>query len=374
MGARFDIFGYGICAFVFVKEKENKTMNNSIQDWINLFEENDLDDEAMHAVGIRNVDTRKRKRTAESRIVQTNQDDVKASASILDAIEGGFKISYQPSRHEAGWLLNALGGFFLDQWFDDILRIIKGGKEASVYLCKAHPSVGVPYLAAKVYRPRQFRNLRKDHIYREGRDVLDGDGQTIHKDREIRAILHKTGYGKQLMHTSWIDYEVQAMKTLYEAGADVPRLYESGNMALIMDYIGDAAMAAPTLQEVNLDGTEARYLFERTVHNIELMLANGIVHGDLSAYNILYWAGEITLIDFPQMVLPESNRNAFRIFRRDVQRICEYFARQGVKTDIDQLVERIWNAHAYPKVHELPSYMLQEDGEEDDADFGEWDD
>jgi RIO kinase 1 len=355
-----------------MKEKENKTMNN-VQEWIDYFEENDLDEEALHAVGVRNVDTRKRKQAAEARVVKTSQDDVKASASIMDAIEGGFNITYQPSRHEAGWLLNALGGFFLDQWFDDILRIVKGGKEASVYLCKAHPSVGIPYLAAKVYRPRQFRNLRKDHIYREGRDVLDGDGQAIHKDREVRAILHKTGYGKQLMHTSWIDYEVQAMRKLHEAGADVPMLFESGNMALIMEYIGDETMAAPTLHEVNLDGTEARYLFERTIHNVELMLANGIVHGDLSAYNILYWDGRITLIDFPQMVLPATNRNAFPIFRRDVQRVCDYFSHQGVQTDAGRLVEQIWNAHAYPKVHELPSYMLQDDeNDEEEGDFGEW--
>ena len=343
---------------------------NSIQEYIKLFEENDLDDVAMHAIGVRNVDIRKRKQGAAARVVQTNQDDVKANASILDVIEEGFNITYHPSRHEAGWLLNALGGFFLDQWFDDILRVVKGGKEASVYLCQAHESVGVPYLAAKVYRPRQFRNLRKDHVYREGRNVLDAEGHDSLKDREYRAIKNNTAYGKALMHTSWIEYEVQAMNTLYAAGADVPKLYTRGNMALIMDYIGDEVGGAPTLHEVDLDGTEARYLYERTVHNIELMLANGIVHGDLSAYNILYWDGEITLIDFPQVVMPDSNRNAFRIFRRDVQRVCEYFSHQGVETDSKRLVEQIWNAHAYPKVHELPANMLVDEDEEDIS--GDW--
>ena len=338
---------------------------NSIQEYIKLFEENELDDTAMHAIGVRNVDIRKRKQGAEARVVHTNQDDFIANDSILDVIEEGFNITYHPSRHEAGWLLNALGGFFLDQWFDDILRVVKGGKEASVYLCKAHESVGAPYLAAKVYRPRQFRNLRKDHVYREGRDILDGGGHVIHDDRQLNAIRHKTAYGQQLMHTSWIDHEVKAMKILTEAGADVPGLYASGNMALIMDYIGDEVGGAPTLQEVHLDSTEARILYECTVHNIELMLANGIIHGDLSAYNILYWDGEITLIDFPQIVTPENNRNAFPIFRRDVQRVCEYFSHQGVKTDAAKLVEQIWNAHAYPKVHELPAYMLVDEDEED---------
>lgn len=337
---------------------------HTIQQWIDDFEDNELDDTAMHAIGVRNVDLRKRKKGSEGKVVHTSQDDVVASASILDAIEGGFEITYQPSRHEAGWLLNALGGFYLDQWFDDVLRMVKGGKEASVYLCQAHESVGVPYLAAKVYRPRQFRNLRKDHLYREGRDILDGAGHIIHDDRQLHAIEKKTAYGQQLMHTSWIDHEVKALQTLHAAGADVPRLYASGEMALIMDYVGDEAGCAPTLQEVDLDLAEAKELFERTVHNIEIMLANGIIHGDLSAYNILYWEGAITLIDFPQMVLPDRNRNAFRIFRRDVQRICEYFSRQGVNIDTDNLVEQLWNAHTYPKEHELPAF-LQDDGEEE---------
>lgn len=352
-------------------------MSNNLQQWTEYFEDNDdVDETTMSNLGIRNVDMRKRKQGAAVKVVQTNQDDVRVTnASALDAIEGGFELTYVPSRHEAGWLFNALGGFFLDQWFDDILRVVKGGKEASVYLCKAHESVGVPYLAAKVYRPRQFRNLRKDHVYREGRAYLDGDGHVIHDDRQLRAIQLKTGYGQQLLHTSWIDYEVKAMQTLHEAGADVPKLYANGDMALIMDYIGDESGGAPTLQEVDLNGAEARILYERTIHNIELMLANGIVHGDLSAYNILYWEGEITLIDFPQIVMSDSNRNAFNIFRRDVQRICEYFTKQGVKTDANQLVDQIWNAHAYPKVHELPAFM-RNDGEEENLDdnFEEYDD
>jgi RIO kinase 1 len=338
---------------------------HNIQQWIDDFEENELDDTAMHAIGIRNVDLRKRKKGSEGKVVHTSQDDVIASASILDAIEGGFEITYQPSRHEAGWLLNALGSFYLDQWFDDVLRMVKGGKEASVYLCQAHESVGVPYLAAKVYRPRQFRNLRKDHLYREGRDILDGGGHIIHDDHSLHAIEKKTAYGKQLMHTSWIDHEVQALQTLHAAGADVPRLYANGEMALIMDYIGDEVSGAPTLQEVDLDSGEAKELFERTIHNIEIMLANGIIHGDLSAYNILYWEGAITLIDFPQLVLPDRNRNAFRIFQRDIQRVCEYFSRQGVNTESERLIEKLWNAHTYPKVHELPVFLLDDEREDE---------
>jgi hypothetical protein len=208
----------------------------NIQEWIEFFEENEVNEKALSAFKVRNVNTIKEKRDLNAPVIQTNQDDLQVTnASALDAIEGGFELTYQPSRHEAGWLFNALGGFFLDQWFDDILRMVKGGKEASVYLCKAHESVGIPYLAAKVYRPRQFRNLRKDHVYREGRSYIDGEGHVILDHGQLNAIQKKTGYGRQLAHVSWIEYEVKAMKTLYKAGGDVPKLYASSGMALIMD-------------------------------------------------------------------------------------------------------------------------------------------
>jgi RIO kinase 1 len=71
----------------------------------------------------------------------------------------------------------------------------------------------------------------------------------------------------------------------------------------------------------------------------------GLVHGDLSAYNVLYWQGKITLIDFPQVTLTESNSNAWRILRRDVRRVCEYFALQGVDADADRLARQLWDEH-----------------------------
>jgi len=77
------------------------------------------------------------------------------------------------------------------------------------------------------------------------------------------------------------------------------------------------------------------------------MLANGIVHADLSAYNILYWDGEITLIDFPQVISPGGHRYAYQIFRRDVTRVCEYFSRQGVHADPARLAADLWTAHGY---------------------------
>jgi RIO kinase 1 len=120
------------------------------------------------------------------------------------------------------------------------------------------------------------------------------------------------------------------MQVLHAAGADIPKPYASGNNAILMGYYGDAIMGAPTLNDVDLDRTEARQLFERVIHNIDLMLSHNRVHGDLSAYNILYWDGDIVLIDFPQAIHPEINHSSYKIFQRDVVRVCEYFARQGM--------------------------------------------
>ena len=96
---------------------------------------------------------------------------VKAELAAQPETQGEFDFSYHASRHERLWIVNSLGGFYEDHWLDDVLRLLQGGKEANVYQCAANPNSipGVEYLAAKVYRPRQFRNLKNDHLYREGR-------------------------------------------------------------------------------------------------------------------------------------------------------------------------------------------------------------
>ena len=114
-----------------------------------------------------------------------------------------------------------------------------------------------------------------------------------------------------------------------------------------MGYCGDRDMAAPTLNTVTLEDGEAEPLFKEVVRNIELMLDHGLIHGDLSAFNILYWDGEITLIDFPQVVEYERNTNAYMILRRDVLRVCEYFASQGYEQDAQTLTDQLWEAYAF---------------------------
>jgi RIO kinase 1 len=96
-----------------------------------------------------------------------------------------------------------------------------------------------------------------------------------------------------------------------------------------MGYVGSREQAAPTLSEVGLETREASALFRTVLQSIEAMLRQSIIHGDLSAYNILYWNGRATVIDFPQITSPETNTNARALLDRDMTRVCEYFSRQG---------------------------------------------
>jgi len=272
------------------------------------------------------------------------------AAELADAShvsEGSFQITYKPARYEAIWLQASLEPFFTQALIEDVLALVKGGKEANVYLCKATRHLPVRYIAAKVYRPRQFRNLRNDKMYREGRELLNSLGTPIkdRDNREMRAIRNKTSFGAELTHISWLMHEYVTLQRLHQLGAAVPMPVGVGDNAILMDFIGVSGQPAPVLHGINLPPDDANRLFAEVMRNVELMLQHGMIHGDLSAYNILYWERAVTLIDFPQVTLSESNHNAYRIFQRDVQRVCEYFAQQGVACDARQLVEEMWGEY-----------------------------
>jgi RIO kinase 1 len=273
--------------------------------------------------------------------------------------------TYQASRSERWWLIDSLGTFYDERWFDDVLMIVKGGKEASVYQCKGNASTGAAWIAAKVYRPRVLRALRNDTLYKEGRALLDEDGLVVKDHGKLKAVHKGSAFGKEVTHTSWIEHEVRTMQALHAAGLDVPRFYASGSNAILMEYIGDADAAAPALIDVDLDPAEARRLFQRVMRNLEGMLRLGVVHGDLSAYNILYWQGGITLIDFPQAIDPEKNPNGFEIFERDVVRVCEYFTRQGARADGRVLARKFWHARGHHILPRVDPALLDPEDEHD---------
>ena len=276
-----------------------------------------------------------------------------------------FKFTYKAARFEEVWLLNSLVNIAEYQWISDVLRKVKGGKEASVYLCRSGPAIDVPLVAAKVYRPRRLRNLKNDSQYRSGRVDLDENRQAIVRDRDIHAMEKRTVYGEELRHQSWIAYEFQTLEILREAGADVPKPYALEKNSILMDYIGDLEVAAPTLNTVTLDPDEVTPLFDRVIRNVDLLLSNQRIHGDLSAYNILYWEGDITLIDFPQVVPPEGNPAAWTIFLRDITRVCQYFTSQGLKCDARKLAADLWTSHGYRVVKEVHPSQLDADDPQD---------
>ena len=291
-----------------------------------------------------------------------------ANSEFLDGQDDSrrnFKFTYSAARFEEGWLLESLGDFYEHQWITDVLMRLKGGKEASVYLCRSGPAIEEPLVAAKVYRPRTLRNLKNDSQYRTGRVDLDESGRAIVKDGDIHAMKKRTAYGEELRHQSWIAYEFQTLETLVAAGADVPKPYAMEKNAILMDYIGDLDVAAPTLNTVTLERDEVQPLFERVLHNIDILLSRDRIHGDLSAYNILYWDGEITLIDFPQVVPPEGNPAAWTIFLRDVTRICQYFASQGFRRDARRLAADLWTSHGHRVTKEIDPQHLDPEKKED---------
>lgn len=323
---------------------------------LNLYDE--LDDLDLDEKGrLRHPTRNAKKLPASEQVFLRKQDDSRAN----------FAFTYKAARFEAGWLLDSLGGFYEHQWISDVLRRVKGGKEASVYLCRAGAQIPTDLIAAKVYRPRMLRNLKNDHAYREGRDNLNEEGKIVLDDGQQHAMAKRTEYGKNLLHQSWIAYEFTSMQALHAAGADVPEPYEMAHNAILMSFIGDLDGCAPTLSEVSLNRPEARTLFERVIYNLEIFLAHERIHGDLSAYNILYWEGALTLIDFPQVVSPKINRNAYAIFQRDVTRVCEYFVKQGLTLNPRKLAADLWQKHGYQPSPEIHPGLLDADDERDRA-------
>lgn len=249
-----------------------------------------------------------------------------------------MNFSYEPTRFEEEWLPHSLGGFYEDEWFTNVLYRVKGGKEANVYCCEANPSTGLKFLAAKVYRPRKFRTMRNDAVYREGRQGTS--------DRRLqRALKKKTRKGRLVETASWIDHEYRTLRVLHAAGADVPKPLALGENAILMEYVGDGNGAAPTLHEVGLTPEEAGRFFERLIENVRRFLSCDMIHGDLSAYNVLYWEGNFKVIDFPQTVDPVNNPSAFPLLVRDVERLCQYFAKYGIESHAVAFAEDMWRRY-----------------------------
>ncbi|MBI3270321.1 MAG: phosphotransferase, partial [Planctomycetes bacterium] len=179
-------------------------------------------------------------------------------------------------------------------WIIEVLHPVKSGKEATVYCCRAHPSLGCEFVAAKVYRPREHRTFKNDAAYQEGR--------WRRENRAARAFRNKSEFGREVQAGAWIEQEWETLRALHRAGVSVPRPLRRAGSVLLMEFLGEESMAAPCLQSVRLDASEAGPALAALLADIERMLSVNVVHGDLSAFNILWAGGRPRIIDLPQAV------------------------------------------------------------------------
>jgi RIO kinase 1 len=223
----------------------------------------------------------------------------------------------------------------------EILRPIRSGKEADVYLCRATPHMtgGVDLVAAKMLRPRHQRRFRNDAIYLEGRYRK--------RTHEVKAMEAKHRVGRELAHGAWIEHEWATLRALHAAGADVPRPIARSSVGLLMTHVGDEDVSASQLREVRLGRDEATGALERLLRNVGILLLHNVIHGDLSAYNVLWWEGTPTIIDFPQAIDPRFNANAPELLARDVANVCTYFRRLGVERDAARIASDLWTGFEF---------------------------
>jgi len=282
-----------------------------------------------------------------------SNSEVQRWLSEQEVEESGVKSPFDPSllgsQRDRPWVLSSLNAFYEDDLISDVLHVVKSGKEATVYCCAAHPRTGLPYAAVKIYRPRMFRSLKNDAIYRQSRMMHDDEGNTVFGRRSALHAMRKTEKGRLTQVQQWIAYEFETQQLLHVAGADVPRpLAQQGN-GVLMEYIGAPGQAAPKLREVELAPDEAQPLFERILRNIELWLTCDRIHGDLSEYNILYWQGAAIIIDFAQAVDPRhglgSGSDMYELLARDIARVCRYFACYGVESDANRIAHDLWTRY-----------------------------
>lgn len=195
---------------------------------------------------------------------------------------------------------------------DEVVRQLKSGKEASVYAVRC----GAEIRCAKVYKDMAQRSFQQRSQYQEGRKVRGS--------RDARAMAKSTRYGRKEQENAWKNAEVDALYQLSAAGVRVPRPFGFFNGVLIMEMVTDAdGDVAPRLGEVDLSPEVAREYHGFLISQIVRMLCTGLIHGDLSQFNVLIDAQGPVIIDLPQAVNAAGNNNAFAMLERDVNNVTE---------------------------------------------------
>jgi RIO kinase 1 len=213
------------------------------------------------------------------------------------------------------------------------LGILKTGKESEVHLVARTGAGRTVLLAEKRFRARERRAFRNDFTYR---GVWENGPR-----RESRAIAKATRFGHEVLHSRWIANEWGNLVHLHAAGVTVPPPVELLDDGYRMAFIGDGRVAAPRLSVVDLDTQTAKRVWGELLDEITAMVAADRVHGDLSAYNVLWWRGRAVLIDFSQTVDVVAHPSARELLVRDIEALGGYFTRRGVRHDRDWVLARV---------------------------------
>ncbi|WP_045860540.1 PA4780 family RIO1-like protein kinase [Teredinibacter purpureus] len=223
-----------------------------------------------------------------------------------------------------------------DGLVDDVLFQLMSGKEAQVFVVRC----GEHIRCAKVYKESNKRSFKQAVQYQEGRSVRNS--------RRARAMAKGTRFGQKEQENAWLTAEVDALYRLAAAGVRVPQPHGFVDGVLLMDLVQDAdGDPAPRLDDVTFTPELARDYHSRMMVEIVRMLCAGLVHGDLSEFNVLVDAQGPVVIDLPQAVNAAGNNNAQMMLARDVKNMTEYFGRYDPTLLITHFAEEIWELYEH---------------------------
>ena len=217
---------------------------------------------------------------------------------------------------------------------DEVVCQLMSGKEAEVYVVRSMGEMR----CAKVYKDADNRSFSKQAQYQEGRKMRNS--------RQARAMEKHTSYGRKQQEGCWQNAEVDALHRLAAAGVSVPRIFSYVEGILLMELVVDKnGNNAPRLNDVKLTGAQAREYHQSLIAQIVLMLCAGLVHGDLSEYNVLVGSAGLVIIDLPQAINSAGNNNAARMFERDVANMTAYFGRFAPEVLTTDYGREIWKLY-----------------------------
>jgi RIO kinase 1 len=232
-----------------------------------------------------------------------------------------------------------------DGVIDEVLRPLKSGKEADVYVVRS----GDEIRCAKVYKDMAQRSFQARVQYQEGRKVRGS--------RQARAMGKASKFGKKEQEIAWKNTEVDALYKLVDAGVCVPKPHGYFHGVLLMELVTDeTGHSAPRLAEVELTAEEARWIHSELMGDIVRMLCIGLIHGDLSEYNVLIAPFGPVIIDFPQVVSAAGNNSARAMLLRDVHNLRDSLMRFAPELESTYYGEEMWALYERGKL--LPGFEL----------------